>query len=43
MRRAIGTVPYVYPVPIVLVGATVNGKPNFATAGYHEGKSVHDG
>jgi flavin reductase (DIM6/NTAB) family NADH-FMN oxidoreductase RutF len=29
----IGTVPLVYPVPIVLVGATVACKPNFATLG----------
>lgn len=32
-RRAIGPVPYVYPVPIVLVGALVDGRPNYATVG----------
>jgi len=32
-RRSIGAVPYVYPVPIVLVGALVDGKPNYATVG----------
>ncbi len=29
----IGAVPYVAPIPIVLVGATVDGRPNFATIG----------
>ena len=28
-----GRIPYVYPVPIVLVGATVDGKANFAEVG----------
>lgn len=28
-----GGIPYIYPVPIVLAGALVNGKPNFATLG----------
>ncbi len=32
-RRAIGPVPYVYPVPIVVVGALVDGRPNYATVG----------
>lgn len=32
-RRRIGPVPYVYPVPIVLVGALVDGRPNYATVG----------
>jgi flavin reductase (DIM6/NTAB) family NADH-FMN oxidoreductase RutF len=32
-KRTIGAVPYLYPVPIVLVGATVEGRPNFATVG----------
>ena len=32
-RRPIGPVPYVYPVPIVLVGALVDGRPNYATVG----------
>lgn len=29
----LGGVPFVYPVPIVLVGALVNGKPNFTEVG----------
>lgn len=33
VKVPIGAVPYIYPVPIVLVGALVNGKPNFATVG----------
>jgi len=32
-RETIGPVPYVYPVPIVLVGALVDGAPNYATIG----------
>ena len=32
-KKAIGAVPYVYPVPIVLVGAVVDGRPNYATVG----------
>jgi len=32
-KRAIGAVPYIYPVPIVLVGALVDGRPNYATVG----------
>jgi flavin reductase (DIM6/NTAB) family NADH-FMN oxidoreductase RutF len=28
-----GKVPVVYPIPIILAGALVNGKPNFATLG----------
>jgi len=32
-KRPIGSVPYVYPVPIVLVGALVDGRPNYATVG----------
>jgi flavin reductase (DIM6/NTAB) family NADH-FMN oxidoreductase RutF len=32
-RIKLGAVPYVYPVPIVLVGATVEGRPNYATVG----------
>ncbi len=32
-KQAIGAVPYLYPVPIVLVGATVEGRPNYATVG----------
>ena len=33
MKIKIGPIPYVYPVPIVLVGAEVNHKPNFETIG----------
>ena len=34
MRKTkIGAVPYVAPIPIVLVGADVDGRPNFATVG----------
>lgn len=29
----LGTVPWVYPVPIVLAGASVDGRPNFCTLG----------
>ncbi len=29
----LGSIPYIYPIPIVLAGANVNGKPNFATIG----------
>jgi len=32
-KRTLGAVPYVYPVPIVLVGALVDGRPNYATVG----------
>jgi flavin reductase (DIM6/NTAB) family NADH-FMN oxidoreductase RutF len=32
-RRKLGPIPYVYPVPIVLVGSLVDGKPNYATVG----------
>jgi len=32
-KRTIGSVPFVYPVPIVLVGSLVDGKPNYATVG----------
>ena len=32
-KRTIGAVPYIYPVPIVMVGAVVDGKPNYATVG----------
>jgi len=31
--RKLGQVSLVYPIPIVLVGAEVNGRPNFATVG----------
>jgi flavin reductase (DIM6/NTAB) family NADH-FMN oxidoreductase RutF len=33
MKVKFGAVPLVYPVPIVLAGANVDGKPNFATLG----------
>jgi flavin reductase (DIM6/NTAB) family NADH-FMN oxidoreductase RutF len=33
MKAKIGAVPLVYPIPIVLVGAKVDGRPNFATLG----------
>jgi len=33
MKEKIGKVPYIYPIPIALVGANVHGKPNFATIG----------
>jgi len=33
MKRALGKLPYMYPIPITLVGAVVNGKPNFETIG----------
>jgi len=29
----LGSIPYIYPIPIILAGANVNGKPNFATIG----------
>lgn len=33
MKIALGKLPYVYPIPITLVGANVHGKPNFAEIG----------
>ena len=33
MKTKIGSVPYIYPIPITLVGADIGGKPNFATIG----------
>jgi len=33
MKVRLGQVPLVYPVPIVLAGANVGGKPNYATLG----------
>jgi len=33
MKVKFGAVPLVYPIPIVLAGANVDGKPNFATLG----------
>ncbi len=32
-KTKIGAIPYVAPIPIVLVGAVVDGRPNFATVG----------
>ena len=33
MKTKIGAVPYIYPIPITLVGANVADKPNFVTIG----------
>ncbi|NTV38010.1 MAG: flavin reductase family protein [Anaerolineales bacterium] len=33
MKIALGKLPYVYPIPITLVGADVHGRPNFAEIG----------
>jgi flavin reductase (DIM6/NTAB) family NADH-FMN oxidoreductase RutF len=33
MKVKLGTIPLVYPIPIVLAGANVQGKANFATLG----------
>jgi flavin reductase (DIM6/NTAB) family NADH-FMN oxidoreductase RutF len=33
MKTKIGAIPYIYPIPITLVGADVAGKPNFVTIG----------
>ncbi|HWQ45428.1 MAG TPA: flavin reductase family protein [Longilinea sp.] len=33
MKVNIGNTPYLYPIPIVLVGAQVNGKANYVTVG----------
>ena len=33
MKIDIGNIPYLYPVPIVLVGSTVEGKDNYAAVG----------
>jgi flavin reductase (DIM6/NTAB) family NADH-FMN oxidoreductase RutF len=33
MKVKLGTLPLVYPIPIVLAGANVQGKPNYATLG----------
>lgn len=33
MKQKLGNIPYIFPVPIVLVGANVDGKPNFETIG----------
>jgi flavin reductase (DIM6/NTAB) family NADH-FMN oxidoreductase RutF len=33
MKIKLGALPYIYPIPITLVGANVAGKPNFVTIG----------
>jgi flavin reductase (DIM6/NTAB) family NADH-FMN oxidoreductase RutF len=33
MKAKLGTVPLVYPIPIILAGARVQGRPNYATLG----------
>jgi flavin reductase (DIM6/NTAB) family NADH-FMN oxidoreductase RutF len=33
MKTKIGPIPYLYPIPVVLVGADVNGTPNFELIG----------
>ena len=33
MKVKVGNLPYIYPIPIVLVGALVHGRPNFTTIG----------
>lgn len=33
MKIALGKLPYVYPIPITLVGANVHGRPNYVTIG----------
>lgn len=33
MKVKIGNLPYIYPIPNVLVGVNVNGKPTFTTIG----------
>jgi flavin reductase (DIM6/NTAB) family NADH-FMN oxidoreductase RutF len=33
MKKKLGSLPYIYPVPIVLAGATVKGQPSFTTIG----------
>ncbi|UCC77818.1 MAG: flavin reductase family protein [Anaerolineales bacterium] len=33
MKVKLGSIPYVYPIPIVLAGANVHGKPNYTTVG----------
>ncbi len=33
MKKKCGTLPYIYPVPIVLAGATIKGHPSFTTIG----------
>lgn len=33
MKTKLGKLPYIYPIPITLVGANINGKPNYVTIG----------
>jgi flavin reductase (DIM6/NTAB) family NADH-FMN oxidoreductase RutF len=33
MKVKLGSIPFIYPIPIILAGADVQGKPNFATLG----------
>ena len=33
MKKKCGSLPYIYPVPIVLAGANINGHPSFTTVG----------
>ena len=33
MKIKVGNIPYIYPIPIALAGANVNGNPNFETVG----------
>jgi flavin reductase (DIM6/NTAB) family NADH-FMN oxidoreductase RutF len=33
MKVKLGNLPYIYPIPIVLAGAMVDGRPNFTTIG----------
>jgi flavin reductase (DIM6/NTAB) family NADH-FMN oxidoreductase RutF len=33
MKIKLGSIPYVYPIPIVLAGANIRGRPNYATLG----------
>jgi flavin reductase (DIM6/NTAB) family NADH-FMN oxidoreductase RutF len=33
MKILLGKIPYIYPIPIALLGANVAGKPNYATVG----------
>lgn len=33
MKKKCGSLPYIYPVPIVLAGANVDGRPTFTTIG----------
>lgn len=33
-KKAIGAKTYLYPMPTVIIGATVNGKPNYLTVAY---------